>query len=233
MKIKEKLLILVIGLLFILFIISPIKSSAGLQANGKSQKADTIANWLLNIRKMEEIGGTLGLTDTINTENLTSASETSNNLDIHMQKNTEYGAMAILSASAYGNQNKIGIGETTTGNRTGILINGNVELVAAEGGDSLYAYQDINTKYENLYKIGSDLKLIGDACNESLGWHGGTGSWFKQGLDDGAPVGGPLYRGNGVIFNFAIAQVGNGFSHRPCYSCAYATRAVVVIGNGF
>ena len=49
------------------------------------------------------------------------------NLDIHMEKNTEYGAMAILSASAYGNQNVIGDGETTTGNKSGVYMKLNKE----------------------------------------------------------------------------------------------------------
>ena len=48
-----------------------------------------------------------------------------------MEKNTEYGAMAILSASSYGNQSKIESGGTTTGNKSGVYINLNKEWVSA------------------------------------------------------------------------------------------------------
>ena len=75
---------------------------------------------MINVRKMEELGGTMGLSETLN-DNLTSSS-TSNNIDVHMEKNTEYGALAILSASSYGNPNKVEDGNTTTGNVTGVVM---------------------------------------------------------------------------------------------------------------
>ena len=119
-EMKKKLAMCIVGLFAVTCIINPIKSNAALQANKNPGVGDTIDNWLVKVRKMESTGGTLGLTDdTINESNLTST--TKNNLDIHVQKNTEYGAMAILSASAYGNQNKINDGDTTTGNKTGFV----------------------------------------------------------------------------------------------------------------
>ena len=120
MKVKEKFLLSIIGISAICLILNPIKSKAALQANGNGNSTATVNDWLINIRKIEAIGGTLGLAAGIN-GNLTDSGET-NNIDIHMQKNTEYGAMAILSASAYGNQKKIADGETTTGNKSGIYI---------------------------------------------------------------------------------------------------------------
>lgn len=153
-----------------LVLTNTVTSKAALQANGNTSKPDTIENWLLNIRKMEETGGTLGLTDTINTTDLTSSASTSNNLDIHMEKNTEYGAMAILSASAYGNQNKINSGETTTGNKSGVYINLNKEWVSAGSLTGYAQFENANVKYKNAYTTKYVAK-VGDAISETAGWH--------------------------------------------------------------
>lgn len=83
MKAKEKFLLLVIGISTICLMLNPIKSQAALQANSNPGKTDTIQNWLINIRKMETTGGTLGLTGGVNS-NLTSSAV--NNLDIHLEK---------------------------------------------------------------------------------------------------------------------------------------------------
>lgn len=88
----------------------------------------------MNVRKMEELGGAMGLTETLN-DNLTST--TSNNIDVHIERNTEYGAMAILSVSNYGNPSKIKNGETTTGNKSGIVINFNNEVTSVQGYEKL------------------------------------------------------------------------------------------------
>ena len=104
-------------------------SKAVLQSNGNDGATYNLSDWMLNVRKMEELGGAMGLSETLNS-NLTSSSD-SNNIDVHMEKNTEYGALAILSASSYGNPNKINDGETTTGNATGVVMKLNNEWVAA------------------------------------------------------------------------------------------------------
>ena len=163
---RTKLLkqVIIIILLLILFVLLNVRiSCAVLQANGNSAKDDTVDNWLLKIRRMEAEGGTLGLTDTINTTDLTSSATKSNNLDIHMEKNTEYGAMAILSASAYGNPNKIASGETTTGNKSGIYINLNKEWVSA----GISGYSSANAKYKNEYETTTYEAKAGDAIIET------------------------------------------------------------------
>ena len=134
MKVKNKILTAMVFGTILSGLIIPNKANAVLQSNGGTPATRNLNDWLLQIRQMQEIGGTLGRTDTINTTNLTSGAT---DLDIHMEKNTEYGAMAILSASAYGNPNKINDGETTTGNSTGIVININSEWVSAKAGDAI------------------------------------------------------------------------------------------------
>lgn len=125
---KQKIIITLLMIATALLILMP-SSNAALQSNGSTGTTQSLDNWLVNIRKMEALNGGMGLTETIKSD--LTPSTASNNLDVHMEKNTEYGAMAILSASSYGNPNKIASGETTTGNKTGIVINLNSELVAA------------------------------------------------------------------------------------------------------
>ena len=230
MKIKNKIITLLALIAAVLMYSST--SNAALQANGKSTKTDTIGNWLLNVRRMEATGGTLGLTDTINTTDLTSSASTSNNLDIHMELNTEYGAMAILSASSYGNQNKINNGGTTTGNKSGvyITIENNGEWVSAGSTKSLELISTImnaSAKYKNIYKIKTYTAKSGDAIEETNGWHGSKENyWLSENYG-----GGLLRSYNGSIFSY-YGNDSNSYSDSANHGNSHATRAVVVVGTG-
>lgn len=220
-KTKLKLLICIV---IVILMYIPTTSNAALQANGKSIKQDNVANWLLKIRKMEATGGTLGLQDTINTTDLTSTANQSNNLDIHMELNTEYGAMAILSASAYGNQNKINSGETTTGNKSGVYINLNKERVAAHGSSVNSVFSNVNSKYKNSY-TNTYVAKRGDAIGETAGWHSSSTSyWF-----DGSMRTGLIRAHGGSIFSYYAHDT---YDSMAFINKSWASRAVVVIGNG-
>lgn len=172
---KSKKYLMIIVLVVAILLLGANSSHAVLQSNGtKNTTFYDWPDWMLRIRQMESLGGTLGLTETINTTTLLPTSE-SNNLDIHMEKNTEYGAIAILSASSYGNPNKINDGQTTTGNKTGIVmdVTNNYGLYTASVGDGKLYAREINTKYYNDYKNGKFK--IGDAVRETNGWHGSVG----------------------------------------------------------
>ena len=118
--IKTKKAFLVVFLILIVsLMLIPTNAYAALQSNGDTAALKSIDGWILSIRKMQSLGGALGLNDTINTTDLSSNNK---NVDIHMEKNTEYGGFAILSASQYGNPNKITDGGTTTGNVSGIVM---------------------------------------------------------------------------------------------------------------
>ena len=160
-------MIMIVGI----FILST-KAEAALQANGGTPLTANLNNWISAVRQMQATGGTLGLTDTINT-NLTSSNK---NMDIHMQKNTEYGAMAILSASAYGNPNKITDGQTTTGNASGIQIKLNEEWVAAGPNiTQVGKMKNAAARYWNNYGTGNGSNSKnGDAMAETNGWHGSS-----------------------------------------------------------
>ncbi len=152
---KTKTIIIAIISIFVLTLIyGTTLSSAALQANGNTPVQKDLGTWMSIIRDMEATGGTLGLSETKGS-GLLSTSD-SNNLDCHMEKNSEYGAMAILSASSYGNQNKVASGETTTGNKSGVVINLNKEWVAA--GTVSRQIQDIKMFIQQL-KQGKTVML--------------------------------------------------------------------------
>ena len=209
MRIKKIILIsIIIAILFLM--ITPFRANAALQSNGDSPATATIPSWMWQIRNMQAAGGTLGKRDVINS-NLTTTAET--DLDIHMEKNTEYGAMILLSASQYGKPNKVNNGETTTGNATGIVMKINNEWVAAATSDflggSYFAYAV--PKYKNVYP-GTNTQdfctytaKVGDAI---LSWHGasdlhwlgaGTSSYYQASQSE---VGGLLRSHSGSIFSY-------------------------------
>lgn len=158
--------------------------NASLQSNGGTAITKKRDDWMVEIRQMEATGGNFGLAET--TKSDLTFSNTSNSIDVHMQKNTEYGAMAILSASSYGNPSTISANGTTTGNNTGVVITSNYEWVAAHYGfvDIVDGYGGVqgrsrkeplsyNGKYYNYY-LNESYAFNGDALFETQGWHNST-----------------------------------------------------------
>lgn len=232
MKLKNKFLLGVLTISSVCMILQPNKVNAALQSNGGTSARKTANDWILQIRQMQELGGTLGRTDTVSTTNLIS---NATDLDIHMEKNTEYGAMAILSASSYGNPNKIEDGDTTTGNSTGIVMNINKEWVAAFNYTDSTNLKNASSRYKNIYKSTYEAK-IGDAILETDGWHGGRyqNTWI---------VGGNSKNGSGLIRAFSgsiFTYYGRGYDNWeadiqvPGYgeSKLYTSRACIVVGTG-
>lgn len=164
MRAKEKILTTLIGTTLLLAILIPVKSNAALQANGSGATKKKMGDWIQQIRKMEILGETLGLDGNASLNNSTG---NSNNLDVHMQKNTEYGAMAILSSSNYGKLVPVhaasnGSLKTTTGNKSGVYMDVNTEWVAA------FSYQyGVLPKYINKYEKNIQQGKVGDALFET------------------------------------------------------------------
>ena len=146
-----------------------------LQSNTTTGITANVNDWIYYTRKMQEAGKGLGLTDTISDTDLTSSNK---NFDIHFQKNTEYGAVALLSASAYGNPNKIATGQTTTGNQSGIQVKLNGEWTASGPSNTLvWAMQVAKARYWDNYGTGNGSNSKnGDAMAETNGWQGSTDS---------------------------------------------------------
>ena len=123
---KLKQVLVTSTLLLGILTLSGSASKAALQANASTHskgKTATGASWIQSIREMETSGQTMGLNETINTSTLV-ATSSSNNIDVHMMKTTEYGAMAILSASGFGWSGKLADApvKSTTGNITGVYV---------------------------------------------------------------------------------------------------------------
>lgn len=238
MKGKQKLNILLGTIIFAIIVLVANKSNAGLQSNGDTPATKNINDWMLEVRKMQTSGGTLGLSDTINESNLTS---NNTNLDIHMEKNTEYGAMALLSASAYGKPDKINDGETTTGNKSGIYININKEWVAAGTiPTNAEIFKNASERYKNTFNwagawssgYAQYVKKAGDAISETSGWHGSDASiWFK-GYSGGAASEGLIRAYSGSLFSYyGYGTNGSGKSMDANYTKNWASRAIIVNGS--
>lgn len=118
---KKYLMILFLILSITLLPMGGVKAALQANPNTHVKKADYPGSWMSNIRKMEETNGSMGLSESLNSD-LTS--KESNNIDVHMMRTTEYGAIAILSASGYGNSKTLQNSsiKTTTGNKTRSMI---------------------------------------------------------------------------------------------------------------
>lgn len=215
-------------ILSILILSSKQAAQAVLQSNGRTSSIKTIDQWMLQIRQMESPGGALGLTETVKTIGLNSTTG-SNNLDIHMEKNTEYGAMAILSASSYGNPNKIQSGGTTTGNKTGVYMKLNKEWVAAGTISNSTTYRQAASKYKDLYTT-TYVAKFGDTITETKGWHGSNSSeWLYDNTSSGL-----LRAYSGSLFSYYGYGNGNNDANAAGfgYDKTWSSRAVVVVGSG-
>ena len=209
MKKKKLKSTIIIGMLTMsILLLTSGQSQAVLQANpntnyktGKTlvytSASGGTEGWLTAIRKMEATGGAMGLSGSINESTLAGPS---NGIDVHCMKSSEYGAMAILSASAYGHKDKVTTGTTTTGNKTGVYINTSYYEWTASVGSKQYLYHSTSAKdcYVDVYPTGALTAATakkGDALVDCTGWHGGSTSWLS-----GAGYG--FCRGGGSIFAF-------------------------------
>ena len=223
---KLKQILVTSALVLGMLTIGGTSSQAALQSNPtthSSGKTATGASWITSIREMEKSGQTMGLNETIGS-NLV-ATSSSNNIDVHMMRTTEYGAMAILSASGFGWSGKLADApvKSTTGNVTGVYVPGNryewtagVCSAAIVGKDA--RYYDLYTTNPTSAKVGDALGLDTYTTNPGCsGWHGASNARWLNGTDRG------FIRGNGGMFSFH----GYGWASSSC--CG---RGVAVVQSG-
>lgn len=186
---KLKQILVTSTLLFGMLIMGATNSKAALQANLTTHNSPKKANgvgWMQIIREMEKGGQTMGLNETLNAD-LTPIS--SNNIDVHMMRTTEYGAMAILSASGFGWSGKLQDApiKSTTGNVTGVYVTGNRWEWTA--GVCSTKYVGKNARYYDLYTTNQTSAKVGDALGLDTyinnpgcsGWHGRvTKEWLAN-----------------------------------------------------
>ena len=191
MKEKTKLKLISLVVILVVMTLLPVGNvKAALQANSNThyKKTDTPETWMTQIRNMEKSGEAMGLSETLNS-NLT-ASSGSNGIDVHMMKSTEYGAIAILSASGYGNPQTLqnSSTKTTTGNKTGVYFSGtNYEFVA--GGLSGSAYNGVDKRYYDAYGTNNSSSYdydtnksnakVGDALGDGTTANKGCAKWHS------------------------------------------------------
>lgn len=219
--------LIVVAILLFGILCMPNSAYATLQSNPSTQyvtkKSGT--TWISEFRKMETTGGAMGLTEQLNSD-LTPKTD-SNNIDVHMMKNTEYGAIAILSASSYGNPTTLNVSsiKTTTGNKTGVYYSYGSKSRVAEvvAGAFTGRYSPVNKRYWNEYNyISGTIKVvpkIGDAINLEK-WHGATinNSYVNANESSG------VYLRN---FSEGLFRVGVDYIYNDYYS-----RGVAVCGEG-
>ena len=219
-KTKLKLVTLIIMLAMAVCLpVSNVKASSQSNPNTHYKKGDTIANWMVNIRNMEKKDEAMGLNEELNTDY---TSKSSNGIDVHMMKSTEYGAIAILSASGYGNSKTLqeSTEKTTTGNKTGVYFSGvNWEWVA--GGGAANPVAKMNSRYYDKYGSTISTAKVGDALGNKnvtnvgcAGWHSASMSKFGNFV---------FGRGNVGLFSFN--------NYTADYK--FYARGVAVCGNDF
>ena len=222
MKEKTKVKLLALAIMLVTMTLMPIgQVKAALQANPNTQytKTATPENWIKEFRQMETAGGAMGLNETLNTD-LTSSSG-SNGIDVHMMRTTEYGAIAILSASGYGNPSNAQAITSTTGNETGIILNTNNKEWTA-GGLQGSIFTGVDSRYYDAYTRSQDSAKVGDALGSSTTTNPGAAEWHSASYYSWVDGSRPYFkRGNGGIFSF----YGD-------YSYGLYGRGVVVCGAG-
>ena len=232
---NKKILISILLVFALLFVIHPCSVKAVLQSKNGTATAKKLDQWILQIRQMQSAGGTLGLGDTINSNGLTSDNK---DLDIHMQKNTEYGALAILSASAYGNPNVITDGQTTTGNSTGAVMrvgsDSVMEWVAAGAGLTSTTYaKNAKARYiNNDYGITTGEKYHAGDAMDIGNWHGSrSAAWVAttnaSGIIRACSV--SIFSYSGSSATYYSGSSGGGTAY---YDFQRRSRACIVIGSG-
>lgn len=226
-KLSRKFILLVVALGIMFMPIGTVKATLQSNPTTHSRKqADYHTNWITKIRNIEKLGESMGLSETLNSD-LTAESE-SNNIDMHFMKSTEYGAIAILSASGYGNQQTLQESEikTTTGNESGVYFWGDVWEYVAGGYDG---YSGVAPRYFDTYTTSQNSARIGDALGTDTTYNPGCSRWHSASNGNWSRN---FMRGNGGLFSFRDGY--NNWSGSSTYFYGiYCARGVAVSGLGF
>ncbi|MBQ9297778.1 MAG: hypothetical protein IJ223_01880 [Clostridia bacterium] len=242
-KALKKLAILIIAIMAVGMLITPqTYAASNLQSNpttGSALQVKTAQDWAKLIRAMEQ--GYYGSGEQIEELNDDLTPKTSNNIDVHFMKNTEYGAIAILSASEYGvgkvtTAKKGDNSGSTTGNRTGIIIDTKVwEATASSSSDPFYLVgtnrggwgTPAAERYYDKYTTSNESAKRGDVLIECMNWYSSdTFQWptvsnncFKRG-----------YNGIFNYTNYSYYNYNNDGANSGDNNCG---RGVAVCGEGF
>lgn len=221
---KIKITMCILALVIMLIPISNVQAALQANPNTHYKKTDNAINWMTNIRYMESTGGAMGLNETINGTTKVATSE-SNNIDMHMIRSTEYGAIAILSASGYGNPKTMQASaiKSTTGNKSGVYFGSNWEVVA--GGVQGSIFSGVDGRYYDTYTTSNASARVGDGLGMASTKNPGTSGWHSAGNMGWVSGGAPYFRrsGDALFFSFHYSTAGDtsNYSH-----------GVAVVGTG-
>lgn len=248
---NKKITIACIFALMLTIVLTPDVMAALQSRPGVTPLVNTNANtYFKEMRNMEAEGGVLGLsatfeevvTGTGNYEKTWKETSDSNDIDAHMIKNSEWGAVAILSNSKYG----AGIGgvknttstttggdvsNSTTGNAYGVFgmygTTARIEFVAGtyNGANATYMWDMGYIRYSFLRYRDMSTQIDGggipgDAMTETKNLSGGGGI----NLRDAYPI---IQRGNNGILSYNSTNSSYGSAANYIGS-----RAAIVCGEG-
>ena len=235
MKTRKIITLIMLSLVAVILLSSSVQANYQSVPTGTSKDAKA-TEWITGIRQMESSGKGMGLKETINTTTGLATTE-ANNIDVHLLKNTEYGAIVLLGASDYGKQGtditarRMDKGATsgtdvqasTTGNKYGIYemgyFNMDISKTSYEwvaGGIPIFL-SGIASRYINRYTVDKTTARDGDATVETQYWHGSNGAnWMTSTTYPG------FARGSVGTFSFdCVGELGSFFA-----------RTGVVVGVG-
>lgn len=223
MKLKKVISSIGIGLAIYIMLTGTVHANVQSRPDNTRLTYKKAGEFFTLIRKMETTDGPMGLSATIDDSGNETSS--SNNIDAHMIKNTEWGAAVMLMDSAYGSKTSgADITATTTGNASGVYqMFAGEEYVAG-----IYSTSTNNTsywstiknapaKYWNDYQSGNSI--TGDATKETPRWKGTRYDVFVSASN-------PVFKRD----NYGAFGYNN---YNGVGSNGYGSRAVVVCGAGF
>ena len=244
MKIHKKTIAIFLVAILLIFYLT-INSHANVQSvsngNGRGLVDKTSSQFFSFIRQMESSTGPMGLNAEIDSSTGAETSQ-SNGIDVHMIKNTEWGAVTLLMDSDFGAK-AAGTGtslaenvRSTTGNATGVYemysgweyVAGVYENMTSQTyRANLYnaIHDGANlkpSKYVNAYSNPTDVNTDysgqkpGDATGETARWKSASYAGF---VTSDYPV---FLRGDSSAFHF--------FRVNGNYHSSFSSRAAVVCG---
>lgn len=219
MKIKKSTIVFTVGILTAFMLTGKVNAAVQSRPGVTSLKNTTANDFFVKIRQMEVEGGTLGKKAQL--DSTTYLDSSNNGVDVHMAKNTEWGAAAMLAASPYGSAPSGRSDASTTGNATGIyqMAGGAYEYVAGiynTTNNYMSKLKNADSRYVDLYT--GEVAKRGDATLETKNWKNSSNANF---VNSSYPV---FRRSVNTLFGYyGLSGVSSSDS---------SSRAVLCVGSG-
>ena len=219
MKIKKSTIVFTVGISTAFMLTGKVSAAVQSRPGVTSLKNTTANDFFVKIRQMEVEGGTLGKKAQL--DSTTYLDSSNNGIDVHMAKNTEWGAAAMLAASPYGSAPSGRSDASTTGNATGIfqMADGTYEYVAGiynTSNDYMSKLKNADSRYVNIYT--GEVAKRGDATLETKNWKSSSRANF---VNSSYPI---FTRSYSALFGYNNDD-GNSISY-------ISSRAVMCVGSG-